>query len=168
MHTVSSGHFFCLCSLIQNGDFIVRMRGLPFSASIRDITNFLSDCKVQENGVNFTFTDDGRPSGEAFVDLCSEEDVSKAIGHNNEHMGRRYVEIFRATQGQKEWDCRVESENNGGIPGGSGDGGDRGTGVVRLRGLPYGSTQEQVTKFFSGLTNHLWACCVHYLFVNCL
>ena len=84
------------------------------------------------------------------MDLCSEEDVSKALGHNNEHMGRRYVEIFRSNQVQKEWDCRVENESSDG-PGGSYDGGDRGTGVVRLRGLPYGSQEDQVNKFFSGL-----------------
>ena len=81
------------------------------------------------------------------MDLASEEDVAKALEHNNEHMGRRYVEIFRATRGEKEWDLRVSSESNEGR-GGSRDGGEN---VVRLRGLPFGATDEQVNNFFSGL-----------------
>ena len=128
-----------------SGDYVVRLRGLPYSAQVKDILSLLSDCQVKngEKGVFFTFTPDGRPSGQAFVELCSEEDVSKALGHNKEHMGKRYVEIFRASRGQMEWDCRLEDKYGGGA----------GTGVVRLRGLPYRCTEEQVKRFFSGLAN---------------
>jgi len=38
------------------------------------------------------------PSGEAFVELCAEKDVSNALNHNNEHMGRRYVEDFQGAE----------------------------------------------------------------------
>ena len=72
------------------------------------------------------------------MELCSDEDVEKALGHNHENMGRRYVEIFRALRSQMEWDLRKDNKTEG-------------TGVVRLRGLPYGCVIEQINTFFSGL-----------------
>ena len=120
---------------------MVRLRGLPYSATARDILNLMHDCKVHdgEKGIRFSFGPDGRPSGEAFVELVSEEDVSKALGHNNEHMGKRYVEIFRATKGQLEWEGRMAEKVGGGTGG-----------VVRLRGLPYGCTEDDIRQFFQG------------------
>ncbi len=139
---------------------MVRLRGLPYSATRSDIKDLLKDCNIVngDKGVTFTFCEDGRPSGEAFVDLASEDDVTKALEHNNEHMGRRYVEIFRASRGEKEWDLRVSSENKPGGHGGSG--GVGGENVVRLRGLPFGATENQVYDFFSGLVTYY-----SYLFV---
>ena len=66
--------------------------------------------------------------------------MSKALGHNNEHMGKRYVEIFRATRGQFEYECHMADK----VADGSG-------GVVRLRGLPFKVTEEEIRRFFSGL-----------------
>ena len=149
-------HFVLFPGKANSGDYVVRLRGLPYSAQTKDILTFLSDCQVcnGEAGVHFTFVPDGRPSGEAFVELQSEEDVSKALGHHNEHMGRRYVEMFRASRGQMEWECRKVYDDgaDGGTGGGEGSfGGTGGSGgVVRLRGLPYGCTEEEVRRFFSG------------------
>ena len=93
------------------------------------------------------------------MELQSEEDVSKALAHHNEHMGRRYVEMFRASRGQMEWECRKVYDDGEGVGGASGGGegsfggGTGGTGsggVVRLRGLPYGCAEEEVRRFFSG------------------
>lgn len=74
------------------------------------------------------------------MELLSEEDVSNAMGHNNEHMGKRYVEIFRATKGQLEWEGRMAEKVGGGTGG-----------VVRLRGLPFRCTEEDIRLFFQGL-----------------
>ncbi len=134
----------CLSLRSLSGDYVARLRGLPYAATAKDVVWLLKDCQVlnDERGVHFTFAPDGRPLGEAFVELMGEDDVSKALGHNHEHMGKRYVEIFRASRGQMEWDCRMEEK----VGGGSGSGG-----VVRLRGLPYKCTEEDVRKFFAGL-----------------
>ena len=144
-------------SLFQadSGDYVVRLRGLPYSAQTKDIIQFLADAQVANGdaGIHFTFVADGRPSGEAFVELQSEEDVSKALEHHNEHMGRRYVEMFRASRGQMEWECRSENKvygDGGEGYGGGGPGGGGSGGVVRLRGLPYGCAEEEVRRFFTG------------------
>ena len=55
---------------------------------------FFTGCEIDggESGVHFTFSREGRPSGEAFVELASEEDVANATAQNNEHIGSRYIE----------------------------------------------------------------------------
>jgi len=134
----------CVCVQSSGTEgYIVRLRGLPYSAQVKDIMCLLRDCKIknEEKGVMFTFSVDGRPSGEAFVELCSAEDQEKALAHSHENMGRRYVEIFKANRSQMEWDCRKEERMSAGET----------SGVVRLRGLPFGCTEEQITTFFSGL-----------------
>ena len=128
----------------------MRLRGLPWSAQAKDVLELLKDCVVLngDKGIHFTFAPDGRASGEAFVELCSEEDVSKALSHNRDHIGKRYVEIFRASRGQLDWEGRLDQKGVGGF--GGVDGGVSG-GVVRLRGLPFRCTEEDVRKFFQGL-----------------
>ena len=69
------------------------MSRFPF-VSYTNISHFISGCEIVGgmNGVHFTFVRDGRPSGEAYIELASEKDVEKAITKNNEHMGKRYIE----------------------------------------------------------------------------
>lgn len=42
--------------------------------------------------IHFTYTREGRPSGEAFVEMESEEDLKVAVKKDRETMGHRYVE----------------------------------------------------------------------------
>lgn len=53
-----------------------------------------ADCKIVSNGsgIHFTYTREGRPSGEAFVELETEEDLKIAVKKDRETMGHRYVE----------------------------------------------------------------------------
>ena len=44
------------------------------------------------NGIHFTYVRDGRPSGEAYIELESEEDLEKALSRDKHHMGKRYIE----------------------------------------------------------------------------
>lgn len=127
----------------EAASYFVRLRGLPFSAMASDILSFLKGVSVKndEKGIHFSFGIDGRVSGEAYVEVCGEDDVERALCHNREHLGGRYIEIFRASLSQFEWDCR-RSSSGAGV--GSG-------GVVRLRGLPYGCSKEDIRDFFQGL-----------------
>jgi len=122
---------------------IVRMRGLPWSASHEEVANFLEDCNIVggKEGVHFGFVRDGRPSGEAYVELASSEDVSKALEKNKQHMGKRYIEVFASKKSEMDWVVQRNAQ-------GSGDNEDA---VVRLRGLPYGCSKEEVAHFFAGL-----------------
>jgi len=38
------------------------------------------------------YGDDGRPNGDAFAELASEEDLKIALGKNRKHIGKRYID----------------------------------------------------------------------------
>ncbi|XP_003745268.1 heterogeneous nuclear ribonucleoprotein F [Galendromus occidentalis] len=123
-------------------DTIVRLRGMPWSSTNDDVLNFLgSDVHVLngKDGIHFTYTRDGRASGEAYVELESEPDVENALKKDNENMGNRYIEVFRAKRAEMEW-CMKKSSSN-----------TLDEGIVRLRGIPFGCSKEEIANFFSGL-----------------
>merc|ERR1719277_2132799 len=120
------------------------MRGLPWSASQEEVANFLEDCNIVggNEGIHFTFVRDGRPSGEAYVELASADDMSKALDKNKQHMGKRYIEVFPSKKSEMEW--AVSRSGSDSTP-------DNDDAVVRLRGLPFGCSKEEVAHFFAGL-----------------
>ncbi|CAG5131528.1 unnamed protein product [Candidula unifasciata] len=124
--------------------FVVRLRGLPWSCSAEDITHFLRECTIVngEEGVHFTFSREGRPSGEAFVELETEDDLTNALAQNNEHIGNRYIEVFQVDKSEMDWIIKrngsARSEN-------------KSEAVVKLRGLPFGCSKEEIAQFFTGL-----------------
>ena len=65
---------------------------------------------------------------------------SRALSHNNEHMGRRYIEVFESKYSEMEW---VVTRMQGGQ--------SDSEGVVRLRGLPYGAQKQDIAEFFAGM-----------------
>lgn len=74
---------------------IIKLRGLPWNSTSIDILDFLKECKVMEGekGVHLAISHrDGRPNGEAFVELESPADVDKAFEYNKNVLGHRYIE----------------------------------------------------------------------------
>ncbi|XP_059913580.1 heterogeneous nuclear ribonucleoprotein H-like [Gadus macrocephalus] len=129
--------------------YVVRIRGLPWSCSVEEVSRFFSDCKVANDGnsVHFTFTREGRPSGEAFVELESDEDLKIAVKKDRETLGHRYVEVFKSNSVEMEW---VLKHTGPGCTQPEEEAGD-GEGLVRLRGLPFGCSKEEILQFFSGM-----------------
>jgi len=125
--------------------FVVKIRGLPWSASQDDVYSFMKNVEIAggKSGIHLTFTKDGRPSGEAYIELASPEDLEAAISKNKEHMGKRYIEVFKSKRSEMEWVVKrsgpSQSRNN------------NSDAVVRLRGLPFGCSKEEVAHFFTGL-----------------
>nr|XP_012613742.1 heterogeneous nuclear ribonucleoprotein F-like isoform X2 [Microcebus murinus] len=124
--------------------FVVKLRGLPWSCSVEDVQNFLCDCTIRNGaaGVHFIYTREGRQSGEAFVEFGSEDDVKTALKKDRESMGHRYIEVFKSHRTEMEWVLKHSGPN-------SADSAN--DGFVRLRGLPFGCTKEEIVQFFSGL-----------------
>lgn len=121
--------------------FIIRARGLPWSCTVEDVQNFFSDCRIRDgaDGIHLTLNRDGKPSGEAFIELDYEEDVQKALEKHRQYLGPRYVEVYEVTNSEAETFLKqsVDSPVN--------------DGVVRLRGLPFSCTETDVINFFEGL-----------------
>lgn len=68
---------------------MVRLRGLPYSAQEKDITDFFQPLVPVR--VNMDFDQFGRPSGEAEVFFQSHEDAQSAMKKNNQHIGESSV-----------------------------------------------------------------------------
>lgn len=84
----------------RNKGYVIRLRGLPYSASATDVLKFLDGIEVVRGleGVVFTYTPDGRPTGEAFVELQTEDGQREAMKRHKELMGNRYIELFTSTK----------------------------------------------------------------------
>ena len=55
---------------------------------------FSGEVKVKggTDGINMRLTREGRPSGEAYIEVESEADIEKGLKMNKKEMGRRYIE----------------------------------------------------------------------------
>lgn len=128
------------------------------------------------NGVCFTFSKEGRPSGEAFVELKTSEDFRKALAKDRKYMGHRYIEgtltlksrhmvflnicvyvrmycfcidlfylpfptVFKSNRSEMDWVLKrcgpTDYDSSSGC-------------MLRLRGLPFGCSKEEIVQFFSG------------------
>ncbi|KAL6065582.1 hypothetical protein STEG23_005124 [Scotinomys teguina] len=94
--------------------FVVKVRGLLWSCSTDEVQRFFSDCKIQKGaqGIRFIYTREGRLSGEAFVELESEDEVKLALKKDRETMGHRYVEVFKSNNVEMDWVLKHTGPNN--------------------------------------------------------
>jgi len=124
--------------------WVVRIRGLPWAATEEDIMNFFDNVNIKggTGGVYLTLSREGRPSGEAYIELCSEADFEAAKKKHNSNMGHRYVEVFRSKRSEMDWVVKRSNQTASGT---------MDDGCVRLRGLPYECSKEEIANFFSGL-----------------
>ena len=91
--------------LSRGGQVIIRMRGLPYDCSAKQVTDFFlngdeeNSCDVLDNedGVLFVRRPDGRATGDAFVLFDKEDDAEKALKKHKDVIGSRYIELFRST-----------------------------------------------------------------------
>lgn len=64
----------------------------------------------------------------------------RALAKSNNFIGKRYVEVFESKSGEMEWICKRMGQPP-----------DRGNeAVVRLRGLPFECSKEEIAQFFTG------------------
>uniref|UniRef100_A0A0N5AJ77 RRM domain-containing protein n=1 Tax=Syphacia muris TaxID=451379 RepID=A0A0N5AJ77_9BILA len=76
-------------------NYVVRLRGIPFSATPKDVKEFFDGLEVAD--VVIDKEPGGRPSGEAFVKFTTKQHAELALERNKNHMGARYVEVFRSS-----------------------------------------------------------------------
>lgn len=80
--------------------YVVRMRGLPYTAAVDDVVQFFEGIGISRGaeGVVFTCTRDGRPTGEAYVELPTEEAQKEALKRHKNSIGDRYIELFKVNK----------------------------------------------------------------------
>jgi len=82
---------------------VLKMRGLPFSATKDDIVSFFDDAALSaaplvHDSIHIVTSLDGRPSGVAFVEFASAEEAKAAMVRDRQSMGTRYVELFPSSR----------------------------------------------------------------------
>lgn len=127
--------------------FIVRLRGLPWAVTNDDILKFFDDVNIVggTSGIHLTFTREGRPTGEGYIELSNEQDVENALKKHNEHLGPRYIEVFRSKKSEMEWMVKRSG------PSSNSTASTDDQCFIRLRGLPFGCSKEEIAQFFTGL-----------------
>ena len=80
-----------------SGDNVVRLRGLPWTATENDLVNFFSGITIQPNGITFQLNSEGKPTGEAYVQLATKRDFDEATARHKNYMGSRYIEVFASS-----------------------------------------------------------------------
>ncbi|KAJ3593723.1 hypothetical protein NHX12_006057 [Muraenolepis orangiensis] len=93
--------------LSKENQVIIRMRGLPFTATPQDALTFLGpDSPVTDgaDGLLFVKYPDGRPTGDAFVLFSCEEYAQNALRKHKQILGKRYIELFRSTSAEVQQD----------------------------------------------------------------
>ena len=85
---------------------VLKLRGLPFSATKDDIVSFFGAAgpdgvditPLVHDSIHIVTSLDGRPSGVAFVELASKEEAQTAMQRDRQSMGTRYVELFASSR----------------------------------------------------------------------
>ncbi|XP_007236575.3 epithelial splicing regulatory protein 1 isoform X2 [Astyanax mexicanus] len=133
------------CSKMERIDdnTVIRARGLPWQSSDQDVARFFRGLNIAKGGAALCLNAQGRRNGEALVRFESEEHRDLALQRHKHHMGSRYIEVYKATGedflkiagGTSNEVANFLSREN--------------QVIVRMRGLPFTATAEQVLQFFS-------------------
>merc|ERR1719317_1549366 len=134
---------------------VLRMRGLPFTAILSDVLDFFKVGDLTPARVHLIKDlGNGRALGVALVEFETEEEIVRAMDLNRNEIGERYIELFRASMGELRGALGLDTpssvgQNNAGGPWDKGYGGGYGGGAyLKLRGLPFNTTEVQITNFF--------------------
>ncbi|XP_074321280.1 uncharacterized protein LOC141657832 [Silene latifolia] len=77
---------------------ILKMRGLPFSATKKDVSEFFSGFVLKDESIHITMNLNGKTTGEAFVEFASAEDSEAAMQKDRKILGSRYIELFASSE----------------------------------------------------------------------
>ncbi|KAJ3580632.1 hypothetical protein NHX12_034330 [Muraenolepis orangiensis] len=143
----------------KNEVYIVHAKGLPWACTADDVLHFFSECRIRDGvkGIHLTLNRQGKPSGQAIIEMEHEQDVGKALEKHRQYL------VYEVSDSEAETLLRaaasMPSTASAAVTSGTGTSsavdsirtaaGDDGT--VRIRGLPYSSTVADILRFFSGL-----------------
>eukprot|EP01062_Namystynia_karyoxenos_P032814 TRINITY_DN2416_c1_g1_i1.p2 TRINITY_DN2416_c1_g1~~TRINITY_DN2416_c1_g1_i1.p2 ORF type:complete len:444 (+),score=178.99 TRINITY_DN2416_c1_g1_i1:95-1426(+) len=129
--------------------FILKMKGLPFKVRPDEIKAFFqwSSIEIVHRSFVMEKNEEGRSTGVGFVILSTREDLDKAMAELN-------GQELETNDGQKRT-CRLYKSNKGEYmrAGGSDPEGELGGGgtdgwPIKLRGMPFRATFDEVAEFF--------------------
>merc|ERR550534_3663420 len=88
-------------TIMDPSNKVLRMRGLPFTATEKDILQFFQEGDLVPAKVHIVADKStGRSMGIALVEFESEDEILAALDLNRNEIGDRYIELFRATMAE--------------------------------------------------------------------
>ncbi|GHP08312.1 hypothetical protein PPROV_000705200 [Pycnococcus provasolii] len=79
---------------------VLKLRGLPYSAGMKEVTEFFSDYELVPHGILVVMRNE-RSTGEAYVMFANHEECNRAREQRNKaRIGQRYVELFRSSHAE--------------------------------------------------------------------
>lgn len=135
----------CNRSDIVDEDCVIRARGLPWQSSDQDIAKFFKGLNIAKGGVALCLSKQGRRNGEALIRFDSKEHRDLALRKHKHHLKQRYIEVYKAAG--KDF-VNVAGGNNSEAQTFLSRNNCHDQTIVRMRGLPYTATAEQVLSFF--------------------
>lgn len=131
-------------------EFTVKLRGVPFNVREQQIREFMTPLKPV--AIRIGKNESGNRTGYVYVDLCSDEEVKKALKKNKDYIGGRYIEVFsvdssgiKGKRKEKEIDRTFirklkDDEEEEDVAE---------SGRLFVRNLPYTCTEEEITELFT-------------------
>lgn len=126
---------------------VVKLRGMPFTATQEDIQSFFIGVQIDLNDVHVCRRMDGRPNGDAYVQLQTTEELERCLTFDRKNLGSRWIECFRSTQSEMFTALGVGTNMGGAQMGGA----NNDSLIIRMQGLPFTATESDVMQFFQGL-----------------
>ncbi|VDP72384.1 unnamed protein product [Schistosoma curassoni] len=127
-----------------NDNVVVRARGLPWQATDLEIFQFFSGINIAKGGISLVLSKIGRRNGEALIQFANAEQQSLALRKHKHHVGKRYIEVYAATGSDFISIAGGESQEAMNFLGKLTTPNQT---LIRMRGLPYTTTPEQIVRF---------------------
>ncbi|EAR94431.2 RNA recognition motif 1 in heterogeneous nuclear ribonucleoprotein hnRNP protein (macronuclear) [Tetrahymena thermophila SB210] len=130
----------------------LRLRGLPFNAREAEIQQFLG-ISLEQDQITFKHDNDGRFSGECVIRTKDQNQLDKIKDKHMRNMGKRYIEVFVAEQSDfvRAQDSQIIDDQKVGISQINSQIDPnllQSANIVKIRGLPYNATDQDIQKFF--------------------
>uniref|UniRef100_A0A8C9VEP8 G-rich RNA sequence binding factor 1 n=1 Tax=Scleropages formosus TaxID=113540 RepID=A0A8C9VEP8_SCLFO len=139
---------------------VVKIQGLPYSATEEDVIQFFAGLDIAEDGVTLVFDRKGRSTGIAYVEFTSQEMAAQALEKHRETMGSRYIEVFPSKKSGIRSGYNFYSTGNVAPALGSTNIPSITQHCVHVRGLPFCASGQDIVNFFSPL--QLAKICIEY------
>lgn len=119
------------------------MRGLPWQATDTDIALFFHGLNIMPGGIALCLSSEGKRNGEALVRFENAEQREMALQRHRKFLYNRYIEIYRAGSDDFiQMAIGVDPEARRFTS-------QKAAMIVRMRGLPFNCTEQQIKDFFS-------------------
>ncbi|XP_063720431.1 epithelial splicing regulatory protein 2-like isoform X2 [Symsagittifera roscoffensis] len=123
-------------------DTVIKVRGLPWQSSDQDVAQFFRGLDIARGGVALCLNPQGRRNGEALVRFNTTQHRDMALMRHKRHMGNRYIEVYKSSPDDF---MKIAADPNNEAIGFLSHGDNI---IIKMRGLPFTATAEDVTEFF--------------------